>query len=447
MPLGAGPVLCFTHKVTLMKLLVFAHTPPPHHGQSYMVKLLLDGLAADFRRNGGASESAIECFHVNCRYSEEMEDIGEIQVGKFWLLLRYCIEAIWHRFRHGVDCFYYVPAPGKRTPLYRDWLVMFLCRPFFRQIIFHWHAVGLGDWLQREGFWFEKFITRRLLLHPDLSIVLAISNMRDALWLETRRVEIVPNGIPDPCPDFEEKILPYRQARADARRHNQQNPVPGAANPPAGDDPKKFNVLYLAHCTRKKGLFDTLEAVALANLPEPSPTPGFPEGQPHKPTIHLTVAGAFLDATEQKEFEQRIQCADLAGCVTYAGFVAGNAKDTLLRNSDCLCFPTYYEAEGQPVSIIEAMAFGLPVITTRWRAIPEILPADWPGFVSPRSPQEIAGALCRFFTTEYSAQIRGQFITRFTEARHLQLMENALNISRATNWHPVARTPWHGSPT
>ncbi len=28
-----------------MKLLVFAHTPPPHHGQSYMVQLMLGKLA------------------------------------------------------------------------------------------------------------------------------------------------------------------------------------------------------------------------------------------------------------------------------------------------------------------------------------------------------------------------------------------------------------------
>ncbi len=35
-----------------MKLLVFAHTPPPHHGQSYMVKLMLDGFGGDVRRRG-----------------------------------------------------------------------------------------------------------------------------------------------------------------------------------------------------------------------------------------------------------------------------------------------------------------------------------------------------------------------------------------------------------
>ena len=30
-----------------MKLLIFAHTPPPHHGQSYMVQLMLAGFGGN----------------------------------------------------------------------------------------------------------------------------------------------------------------------------------------------------------------------------------------------------------------------------------------------------------------------------------------------------------------------------------------------------------------
>ena len=308
--------------------------------------------------------------------------------------------------------------------LYRDWIIMLLCRPFFKEVIFHWHAVGLGDWLDHEGFWFEKFLTRHLLRHPDLSIVLAIPNMRDALWFETRRLEIVPNGIPDPCPDFEQQVLPYRLARTEARRRllESREPAISAENAPES----VFKVLYMAHCTRKKGIFDTLEATALINLCQPLPTVSDPGSLHHQPHVHLTVAGAFLDPAEQKEFEQRIRQPDLKDHVTYAGFVSGDAKTQLLRSSDCLCFPTYYEAEGQPVNLLEAMAFGLPVITTRWRAIPEILPSDYPCFVAPRSPLEIAAAIRLLFTSDHAAQMRLQFTTRFTEARHIQLMKCAL---------------------
>src|SRR5687767_7825796 len=95
-----------------MKLLVFAHVPPPLHGQSYMVKLLLDGFGGDCRTTPKEAweDREIQCFHINTRYSETVEDIGSFRIGKIFLLLRYCLAAIYCRFRHGVRTFYYVPA-------------------------------------------------------------------------------------------------------------------------------------------------------------------------------------------------------------------------------------------------------------------------------------------------------------------------------------------------
>ena len=126
-----------------MKLLVFAHIPPPHHGQSYMVKLMLDGFGGDLRRKAGASATGaahplgIECYHVDARYSHGLEDVGEFRGGKIFLVFWYCLQAVWCRFRYGVRTMYYVPAPGKSVPLYRDWLAMWICRLFYRRVILH----------------------------------------------------------------------------------------------------------------------------------------------------------------------------------------------------------------------------------------------------------------------------------------------------------------------
>src|SRR6185436_2325548 len=66
-----------------MKLLVFAHTPPPHHGQSYMVQLMLEGLGGDHRQRKKSDPPrpgdvhGIQCYHVNTRLSKRLEDIGE----------------------------------------------------------------------------------------------------------------------------------------------------------------------------------------------------------------------------------------------------------------------------------------------------------------------------------------------------------------------------------
>ncbi|MEP6669440.1 MAG: glycosyltransferase [Chthoniobacter sp.] len=415
-----------------MKLLVFAHTPPPHHGQSYMVKLMLDGLGGDRRRAapGSPPPTDIECYHVNCRYSDNFEDIGSYRLEKMFLVLRYCLEAIWCRFRYGVRAFYYVPAPGKRAALYRDWVVMLLCRPFFRDFIHHWEAVGLGDWLNSEGNWFERWVTHRLLGRSTVGVSLAIPSMRDALWFRSRYAEVVANGIPDPCPDFETAILPRRRARLAARLRLQAGqPLADADRIAAGGDPEILDVLYLAHCSRDKGLFDAVDGVLAANKAL--------QIQSSALRFRLTVAGGFLEAAEEQEFQASIAAHSTA--IRYAGFVSGEAKAVLLASSDAFCFPTYYPAEGQPVCLIEAIAYGLPIVTTRWRAIPEILPPDYAGFVAQRSPAQVATALVAA-AVEDGAGLREHFLARYTLEKYVRGLRDAFRIVEAAvqDQEPVA---------
>jgi len=201
-----------------MKLLVFAHTPPPHHGQSYMVQLMLRGFRGDHRkraakRDASETDRGLTCYHVNARVSKELEDIGDFRVSKLFLLFGYCLQAIWCHYRYGVDAMYYVPAPGKPSALYRDWLVMLLCRPFYKKIILHWHAAGLAKWLETHVQIRARAFTFNRMKNADLSIVLSEYNRADAAKLFPRRVRVISNGIPDPCPDFDQTILPRRKAR------------------------------------------------------------------------------------------------------------------------------------------------------------------------------------------------------------------------------------------
>src|SRR5437870_2071919 len=156
-----------------MKLLVFAHKPPPHHGQSYMVQLLLERLGGDQRARPKshhaqppgppAPRPPVQCYHVDCRFSDDLQDIGRVRPQKLFRLVRYCLEAGWCRLRYGVRNFLYVPAPGLRSALYRDWVVMAFCRPLFRRRIYYWHAAGLADWLRTQAYPWERWLSRRLL--------------------------------------------------------------------------------------------------------------------------------------------------------------------------------------------------------------------------------------------------------------------------------------------
>ena len=374
-----------------------------------MVQLMLEGFGGDIRSGGAAEERhSIACYHVDCKISSGMEDIGSMRFGKPFRLFLYCLEAIWCRYRYGASTFYYIPAPGKRAAIYRDWMVMFFCRPFFKKFILHWHAAGLGDWLSAQGHWIEKWVTVRLFERAHLSMALATVGMRDGLWFRSNRMEIVPNGIPDPCPDFVSRLLPQRQARLAARCRWLE-----AGSASASEEPV-YRLLFLAHCTRDKGVFDAVEGVALYNAGKP------------RLRAHLTVAGAFLDETEEREFLERIAKPDLANCVTYVGFAGGEAKTRLFEENDCLCFPTYYHAESFGLVILEAMAFGMPSLTTRWRAIPELLPEGYPVYVPPRAPEKVAQMLDTLLTLDLSEAMRTAYLERFTIPKHLEALAQAI---------------------
>jgi glycosyltransferase involved in cell wall biosynthesis len=415
-----------------MKLLLFAHVPPPHHGQSYMVKLMLDGFGGDHRKHDAKAPTApynIECYHVDVRLSQRLEEIGDMRLGKIFLLFFFCLRAIWCRFRYGLDTFYYVPTPGKTSALYRDWLVMLMCRPFYKRLILHWHAAGLAKWLETRTPIRAREFTYRLMKDADLSIVLSRYNRADAEKLFPKRIEVVSNGIPDPCAGYEQNLLPRRKARLGARRRLLAGDALSAQEQTeAGGDAHVVRVLYLAHCTREKGAFDAMRGVALANkkLAE----------QHTLVSLRLTVTGTFVTPSDRSEFEALMKDNAIANCVEYVGFVAGAQKEKLLREADIFCFPTFYPNENQPVNLIEAMAFGLPIVTTRWRSLPELFPAGYPGLVDVRSPEQIAGCLVESLT-EDGEVLRGLFVKNFTLESYLSGLANAFHSLEQTGAQPA----------
>jgi glycosyltransferase involved in cell wall biosynthesis len=431
-----------------LKVLVLAHVPPPFHGQSYMVRVLLDcfrspvahgaGDNAITPANSALPEPAVrpvECVHVDFRLSDSVEDIGRRRLTKLALVLGYCVKAIRARLRHGVDTLLYVPAPALRHAIYRDWLVMLVCRPFFRRRVFWWHATGLGDWLNHHATPFERWITQRLLAAPDLSLVLGAETEKDARQLRSRRIALVPNAIPDPCPELAPELVRDKAARRASRREWLEACRAGVSSADSGHPPPLFRLLFIGLCYREKGLFDAVEAVARANRRWADGNAGI--------QVQLDVAGRFFLAEEQREFEERVRQPDLqldparlrdtdsaqtlgSAAVRYHGFVDGEAKARLFREADCLVFPTYYAAESFGLVLIEAMAHGLDVITTRWHNIPELLPSAYPGLVEPRDPAGLDAALDHFLVHYEGDGLRRHYEQTFALSHFQTRIRNAL---------------------
>ncbi len=403
----------------MTRLLLYAQIPPPMHGQSVMVGHLLDGLrASDSAREAEITEGLakpIVYAHINPQISESLGDIGRWRLRKLLLVFKFIIEAIRVRFRYGLDTLYFVPAPPKREGMYRDWCVLLFLRAFYPKLILHWHCIGQPEFVEKlNGL--ERFFARRLYGNATLSIALSNYSRDEAAYFASRHTVVIPNGIPDPCPRFDEEVWPEREKRAEtlARAFASSSP-----------EPQLYEVLFMAGRMTPKGLFDTMAAVVRANQ--------ILAARGLTLRMRLTVAGPFEDE-ERRRYEAGV--ADLnatrfpgqtVSLAVDAGWADEEKKRQLYRQADCFIFPTTYPAESFGLVLAEAMAHGCAVITTRWQAVPEVLPGGYENLVEPHDIEAMAEALLRCATAPADRSLRDYFCARFTSERFVTDIIQALS--------------------
>jgi glycosyltransferase involved in cell wall biosynthesis len=310
---------------------------------------------------------------------------------------------------------YYVPAPGKRVAVYRDWVLLGLAKVLGLKTVFHWLAGGLDEWVTGEAKPWERFISEKIYGRAKLSIVPVNSETNTAAYFHPEAITIIPTGIPDPCRDFETSLLPIRRNRLEKRRQ-----ATGSL------DPVEFRCLFMAHCTADKGLFDAMEAVGAANRKLMQDGAGV--------FVTLHVYGSFLSKEEQTAYvrladklnaDMQITRSQRITFIQHLGFVVGAEKNRVLREADLLCFPTYYAAEVIPTVIIDAMAYGLPVVSTDWRGVPELLPTKGLQTCLIKRPDEVAQRILEAISFADFNVYRKAFLARFEAGRFVTSMARA----------------------
>jgi len=81
------------------------------------------------------------------------------------------------------------------------------------------------------------------------------------------------------------------------------------------------------------------------------------------------------------DIESAVADLELGDCVELTGALDQTEIAELLRTADVFCLPSF--AEGLPVSIMEAMAVGVPVVTTYISGIPELVVDQQTGWIVP----------------------------------------------------------------
>lgn len=138
-------------------------------------------------------------------------------------------------------------------------------------------------------------------------------------------------------------------------------------SPVARDEMVDLRLIYLGHITRLKGPLVLLEALqSLSHVSDRHVTCDF-----YGP-IHDEIRDEFLRGLEATPNAH------------YCGVAEPGTGPQLISEYDALILPTYYDTEGHPGVIIEAMHAGVPVISTQVRTFPELIAHGCNGFLVPQ---------------------------------------------------------------
>lgn len=141
--------------------------------------------------------------------------------------------------------------------------------------------------------------------------------------------------------------------------------------------------------------------------------------------VQLTVVG---DGPERESLRALAAKLGLGADVSFLGAVAHTQVDEVLRRTDIFCLPSF--AEGVPIVLMEAMALGLPVISTRVMGIPELVQDGVSGrLVSPGSADELGRAIAEL-AADPDLRYRFGVAARERVASEFDLRANAVSLRR-----------------
>lgn len=230
------------------------------------------------------------------------------------------------------DCIYYTLNSG--FGLYLDFIFIRLCKLLRRRVIIHHHSYGyinsssqivrsISSALNQDDYFIflspEMKHDYEAVYHHDAK-TLCLNNIFQYDLSEKKRSEA------------ERAVAPVR-------------------------------IGYLSNLTLDKG-FDTIceivnEIASSTNL-----------------EVEFHIAGPFSDNASRNLYDQL--SPEERSLVRYYGPVYGSDKEEFFTNIDLFLFPTRYANEAQPMVLVEALQYGLPVLATGRGTIADLLGEEFP---------------------------------------------------------------------
>jgi glycosyltransferase involved in cell wall biosynthesis len=349
-------------------VVILGKIPPPYMGPSLATQIILkSSLNEHFR-----------LVHVDTRAVKSLAAMGKFSIGKigrnFSIYTR-----LWRTLRTERSELVLIPISQSTIGFLKDAVFILIALLHRRKVLIHLRGSNFLNWINGSSSLTRSFV-RGLLRRTDGVIVLG-QNLRylfHGIYPEDR-IYVVPNGA-----DYSLRLQP-----------KSNHPV---------------RLLYLANLQASKGIEDLLEAVK--RLTE--------SGQQD---FRLDVVGGWRSPETRQACEELVSRNRLP--VFFHPPDAGEQKFRFLSEADIFIFPPR-APEGHPWVVVEAMAAGLPVISTDQGAIVESVHDGKNGFIVPvRDPAAIAERLGLLINdplkrTQMGEYSRHLYETEFTEKRMVE---------------------------
>lgn len=175
---------------------------------------------------------------------------------------------------------------------------------------------------------------------------------------------------------------------------------------PPIDRKRSFNIICVSRMVHDKGLEDAISAMA--------------EIVDKYPEAILYLVG---DGPLHQELENQVSVLSLQKNVIFTGFIKNNELIDYYHNSDVYLLPSWNEAF--PMVLFEAMASGLPIVSTYVGMVPEIVTEENGILVPVKSPHDIAEAICKIFS--------------LSSEEYQQMSERNVRIAKKNSWNVIAK--------
>jgi glycosyltransferase involved in cell wall biosynthesis len=309
-----------------IKILFFIQLPPPVHGVSIVNKQVYDSEVI----NKGIVKSLLEI-----RFSNQLSQLRKLTIYKILHLIRLTFQLAGRLISFHPDFIYFSIMPVGKG-FWRDLIFVIIIKLFRATPVYHLHNKGIE---KKSRFLLMKWIYR-FVFRKSLVIHLSENLMQTeilSLGLNKIKTRVIPNGI-------KKDLIPENPGRTD-----------------------RFNILYLSNLFPEKGFLELIEVFGkLAN---------------ENPDIYLDIIGGFPNQKIRKRIKQQIILSGFGNRISLKGPRYGEEKRKIYSEADLFVFPSFFRQECFPLVILEAMQAGLPIITTREGAIPEIIDNEVNGII------------------------------------------------------------------